>query len=194
MKESHRKNVFGMHKVRNSFERINWFFSILTKRFAFYGKISCKTWKPNSMNVQRLVFENVKTLRFDMKSVAMSLYRMQTMLFTALSVGYRIRWLCHRRWSKTTPQGKDIFGMTLICVWCWGSNSGDLRSPKNMGVIAMTINPMLTLIWRGSTCLNLINISNRYVEKLWVHMYVVSNHVFTILQKKCEGKVFFDFH
>ena len=42
-----------------------------------------------------------------------------------------------------------VLGMTLNCIWWWGSNSGALESLEYYFIL---ITPRFTLTWNGSTC------------------------------------------
>ena len=56
-------------------------------------------------------------------------YKMIIFSLLEMLAGFRIYWLYPQLTIRPPPQKKDgVLGMTLNCIWWWGSNSGDLRS------------------------------------------------------------------
>ena len=81
-----------------------------------------------------------------------------------------------------SPPKMGIFGMTLKCIWQWGSNSGALGCVA-YPFIVITSGPTRT--WSGSTCSGPIYESNRSVWKLfvlgrntWHHITVQMNYYY----------------
>ena len=64
-----------------------------------------------------------------------------------------------------SSQKRRVLGMTLNCIWWWGSSSEALR---NMKYPFIGITSRSTLIRSGSTCYGSIYESNRFVQKLFV--------------------------
>ena len=60
--------------------------------------------------------------------------------------GLRICWLYP---MQRPSQKRGALGMTLNCIWCWGSSSG---VPRSVEYSFITITSRSTLTWNGSNC------------------------------------------
>ena len=81
----------------------------------------------------------------------------------ALSVGIRIHWHCSLQRNKTL-----LLGMTLNCMWQWGSTSGDLGSVENTLSFSLFSSPL----WAGVvvpiriTCMGQIDMLKHYSSSI----------------------------
>ena len=69
-------------------------------------------------------------------------------IFSYLAAGVRICWLYPLQRDKTSTQ-RGVLGITLNCIWWWGSNSESLGSVRYHFIY---ITPSFTLTLNDSTC------------------------------------------